>query len=104
MVESQTTKIYLNLEPGASPVHVFQCQKSWDQLRASDSGNERLCDHCNQTVVRVVDADGFQHAVAGSRCVMVVGFSDKSDEPKHFVGQTSESSYQVNDTKLAWGG
>ena len=103
MTETVPTTIGFENPMDGSKVQIFLCRKAWEQLQMTGQDGVRYCDNCRKSVRRVVDAAGFQSAVADAKCVMVAGYSEASDEAKHFVGQPSGSGYQVTDTKLVWG-
>lgn len=96
MTETKPTTIFLTNTPDSAAVKIYQCQKQWDELLASGHADVRFCDHCQQEVHRVVDVDGFKHAVAQGQCVMVAGYDHVDATPKLFVGQPGAVSSGVD--------
>lgn len=64
MTETKATVVFLDSAHNRPVVRVYQCQKQWDDLQPSGDEGVRFCDHCQQAVHQVVDAYGFQRAVA----------------------------------------
>jgi hypothetical protein len=96
MTETKPITISLTNTPESAAVRIYQCQKQWDEFQASGRADVRFCDHCQQEVHRVVDVDGFKHAVAQGQCVMVAGYDHADATPKLFVGQPGAVSYEVD--------
>ena len=96
MTETKPTTIFLTNTPETAAVRIYQCQKPWDGLQATDHADVRFCDHCHHEVHRLVDADGFERAVAQGRCVMLAGFDHAEGTAKLFVGQPGAASYEVD--------
>lgn len=96
MTETNPTTIFLTNTPASAAVRIYQCQKHWEELQASGRADVRFCDHCHQEVHRVVDADGFERAVAQGRCVMVAGYDHAALTTKSFVGQPGAVSYEAD--------
>lgn len=95
MTETNPTTIFLTSEPESASVRIYQCQKRWEELKSSGRVNVRYCDHCRQKVHRVVDADGFERAVARAQCVMVAGLDPVDKSQKLYVGKPGGVSYAV---------
>ncbi len=99
MTETKATVVFLDSARNGPVVRVFHCQKPWDDLQPSGDKSVRFCDHCRQEVHQVVDADGFQRAVAQGQCVMVAGYADTESTEKMFVGRADVKSYEVDTSK-----
>jgi hypothetical protein len=93
MTDANPTTIFLTNTPESASVRIYQCQRPWKELQASGRADVRFCDHCHQKVHRVVDADGFDRAVARAQCVMVAGFDPADKSRKLYVGQPAGVSY-----------
>ena len=99
MTDTKPTTFLLGNEPNASPVQVYQCQKSWDELQTSSHEDVRYCDSCKQSVHRVIDVQGFQRAVAHGRCVMIEGRSVVGGEQAQVVGEAGSAHYEAPTAK-----
>ena len=95
MTDSKPTVIFLGGKPDGGPVQVYQCQKGWDELHASEHEDVRYCGNCKQSVHRVIDIQGFQRAVAQGRCVMIEGRSVVGGDQAQFVGEASAARYEL---------
>ena len=102
MPDPSPTNLELPGKIATSQVRVYQCQKRWGDLEASGHADVRYCDSCKQTVHRVVDVEGFQRAVAQSRCVMVQGRDADDGTPAYIVGKVTMKVYQVDAPRLPW--
>jgi hypothetical protein len=87
LTDASPTPIFLTNTPESASVRIYQCQRSWKELQASERADVRFCDHCHQNVHRVLDVDGFERAVARAQCVMVAGFDSADKSRKLYVGQ-----------------
>lgn len=96
MTEAVPTAIQMEADSAATPVHVYRCQKAWDELQATGHDDVRHCNQCNQSVYQVVDVDGFRRAVAQGRCVMVQGYQRGRNESATFVGKPGSTRHEVD--------
>ncbi len=96
MIETKTTEVFLDSALNDPIVRVYRCQRQWDELQSSGHEDVRFCDHCRQTVHRVIDVEGFQRSVAQGQCVMVTGYADTYPTEKGFVGKADVGSYEVD--------
>ena len=95
MTYANPTTIFLTNTPESASVRIYQCQRPWEELQVSGRADVRFCDYCHQEVHRVVDADGFDRAVAHVQCVMVAGFDPAHKSQKFYVGQPGVVAYEV---------
>ena len=95
MTDASPTTIFLTNTPESASVRIHKCQKPWAELQASGCADVRFCDQCHQKVHRVLDADGFDRAVARAQCVMVAGFEPADKSRKLYVGQPGGVGYEV---------
>lgn len=95
MAEAKPTCIFLGSSCEGDSVPIYQCQKQWDELQETAQWDERFCDHCRQTVHRVVDVEGFQRAEALGQCVMVAGYEHGATSATLFVGKPGSASHSV---------
>ena len=72
MTDSDPTVLYLKRDADAASVQVYRCLKAWDALQVTDQKEVRYCDSCKKSVYQVIDMEGYEHAVAKSRCAPVV--------------------------------
>lgn len=80
---------------------VYLCRLQLDQLTATDDPDIKFCEHCNQRVLRVIDSDGFEKAVAAKGCVWGLGRQYGATADRDFVGSAA-SIYEVMPSALEW--
>lgn len=100
MPDPSPTNLELPGKIATSQVRVYQCQRRWQDLGATGHADVRYCDSCKQDVHRVVDVEGFQRAVANSRCVMAQGRDVVDGTSVLVVGMADAKAYEVDSPKL----
>jgi len=94
MTETKPTTNFLGSTSGNAAVRIDQCQEQWDELQPSVEECVRFCDHCQQSVHQLANADGFQWAQG--QCAMVSGWSAPGKAESVFVGKPGAASYAID--------
>ncbi len=103
--DDKPTRIELNGQPvdGERVAAVYRCRLAFEELADTDHPDIKHCSRCKQNVVRVIDFDDFERAIASKGCVWVPNdrLSRMRSDRRYTVGAVVTDYYASS--SLSWG-